>query len=116
VLGFWFALIPHFGFIAFMALGLLDSLFYVILFNYMNQIIPSETRASVLSFFGMSFSLVMILIFPVMGVVGEWLTIWHSYLMLAIIVTIVVVILEIIVHGKHLETQCGIIETGELNE
>ena len=116
VLGFWFALIPHFGFIAFMALGLLDSLFYVILFNYMNQIIPSETRASVLSFFGMSFSLVMILIFPVMGVVGEWLTIWYSYLMLAIIVTIVVVILEIIVHGKHLETQCGIIETGELNE
>lgn len=92
-LGFWFSLLTYYGFIAFILIGLLDSLFYVILFDYMNKIIPSETRASVLSFFGMSFSIVMMIIFPIMGWIGDAFSIWYSYLFLAIIVTIVVIVL-----------------------
>ncbi len=103
-LGFWFALIPKYGFIAFVILGLFDSLFFVILFDYMNRIIPSETRASVLSFFGMSFSIVMVIIFPIMGVIGELTTIWYAYLFLAIIVTIVVILFQYVISGNHLET------------
>ncbi len=95
--GFWLTLLPYYGFIAFIALGFFESLFYVILFDYMNRLIPSETRASVLSFFGMSFSIVMILIFPIMGVIGDHKTIWVAYLFLAIIVSIVVIALEFLV-------------------
>lgn len=104
-LAFWFALIPKFGFIAFILIGLFDSLFYVILFEHMNRIIPSETRASVLSFFGMCFSIVMILIFPIMGLIGEAFTIWYAYLFLAILTTVVVILLQVLIHGKHLEEQ-----------
>jgi len=102
-LGFWAALIPSLGFIAFILLGLLDSLFYVILFDYMNRLIPSETRASVLSFFGMTFSVVMMVIFPIMGLIGEAYSIWYSYLFLAIVVMIVVIILEINIFRKPIE-------------
>jgi len=104
-LGFWLALIPHYGFIAFIILGLLDSLFYVILFDYMNRIIPSETRASVLSFFGMMFSVVMMVIFPIMGIIGQLATIWYAYLFLAIVITIVVLILEVVTHRKRKNQQ-----------
>ncbi|MBN2540224.1 MAG: MFS transporter [Bacilli bacterium] len=99
-ISFWLTLEPNFGFVAFIALGLLESLFYVILFDYMNRVIPSEARASVLSFFGMSFSAVMIMIFPIMGLIGELTSIWIAYLFLAIIVTIVVVFLEWFTHRK----------------
>ncbi len=99
-LGFWAALIPHYGFISFIILGGIEAMFYVILFDYMNRLIPSETRASVLSFFGMMFSIVMMVIFPIMGIIGEMTNIRYSYLFLAIVVTIVVIILEITTYKK----------------
>ncbi len=99
---FWATLIPVFGFIGFIIVGGLESLFYVVLFDYINRLIPSETRASVLSFFGMSFSLIMILTFPIMGFIGDATSIWYAYLFIAIIVTIVVLLLLIVIKNNHL--------------
>ena len=102
MLCFWATLIPVFGFIGFIIVGGIESLFYVVLFDYINRLIPSETRASVLSFFGMSFSIVMILTFPIMGFIGDATTIWFAYLFIAIIVTIVVVLLLFLIKNNHL--------------
>lgn len=102
MLCFWATLIPVFGFIGFIIVGGLESLFYVVLFDYINRLIPSETRASVLSFFGMSFSLIMILTFPIMGLIGDATTIWYAYLFIAIIVTIVVLLLLFVIKNNHL--------------
>jgi predicted MFS family arabinose efflux permease len=86
---FFLTLIPYYGFIGFIIIGFLDSLFYVVLFDYINRLIPSETRASVLSFFGMCFSIVMIITFPVMGLIGTLTNIWYAYLFISIVVLIV---------------------------
>ncbi|XMB72642.1 MFS transporter [Mycoplasmatota bacterium WC30] len=102
---FWATLIPTFGFIGFVVVGFVDSLFYVVLFDYINRLIPSETRASVLSFFGMCFSLVMIFTFPIMGWIGEATSIWYAYLFIAVIITIVVIILMSIIRNNHFDIQ-----------
>ncbi len=110
VICFWATLIPKYGFIGFVIVGFIDSLFYVVLFDYINRLIPSETRASVLSFFGMCFSLVMIFTFPIMGWIGEMSSIWYAYLFIAIIITIVVIILMLIIKNNHLDTNKEVLE------
>lgn len=99
---FWVTLSVQFGYIGFIVVGFLESIFYVILIDYVNRMIPSETRASVLSFMGMSFSMVMIIIFPIMGIIGQVSSLWYGYLFVAIIVTIVVILLMIVIRKNHL--------------
>lgn len=98
---FFATLIPTFGFIGFILIGFIDSALYVVIVEYINRLIPSDTRASVLSFFGMSFSFVMILTFPLMGLIGTFTTIWFSYLFVAIIVVIVVIILQVLLRKNY---------------
>ncbi len=103
VICFFSTLIPIYGFIGFIIIGFIDSLFFVVIFDYINKLIPSETRASVLSFFGMCFSIVMILTFPIMGIIGKSFTILWSYIFISIIILIVVIVLLIILKNNHLE-------------
>jgi MFS family permease len=98
---FFAILIPRYGFIGFIIVGFIDSLFYIVFVEYINRLIPSETRASVLSFFGMCFSIVMIMIFPIMGIIGEVFSIWYSYLYVAILVAIIVVVLIVLVQKNY---------------
>jgi len=105
---FFVTLIPRYGFIGFILVGFIDSVFYIVFVEYINRLIPSETRASVLSFFGMSFSIVMILIFPIMGIIGETITIWYSYLYVAILVTIISIVLIILVQKNYFKTKLPI--------
>lgn len=100
---FFSTLIPFYSFIGFIVIGFIDSLFFVVIFDYINKLTPSETRASVLSFFGMCFSFVMILTFPIMGLIGEWLSIFWSYVFISLIILIVVIVLIIILKNNHLE-------------
>ncbi|MCK4551636.1 MAG: MFS transporter [Tenericutes bacterium] len=100
---FWATLIPTYGFIGFIIIGFIDSLFFVVIFDYINRLIPSETRASVLSFFGMCFSFVMILTFPIMGIIGDSTSIWWAFLFIAVVISCVVLILLYILKNNHLE-------------
>jgi len=55
----------------FIITGLIDGLLYIAIQDYINKMIPSERRATVLSFQSMAYSLYMILIFPLIGFVGD---------------------------------------------
>jgi MFS family permease len=57
--------------IAFSLLSFVESLMYVAMRDYINRIIPSEKRATILSFESMMFSFFMILIFPLFGYVSD---------------------------------------------
>lgn len=113
VICFFSTLIPFYGFIGFIIIGFIDSLFFVVIFDYINKLIPSETRASVLSFFGMCFSIVMILTFPIMGIIGKSFTILWSYIFISIIILIVVIVLLIILKNNHLEENQLIVDSEE---
>lgn len=105
MLCFWGVLIPYFGFVTFILIGFLDSLFFVVIFDYINKLIPTKTRASVLSFFGMCFSLVMILVFPVVGWISTKTNIRYGYLFVAIVVSLVVIVLQVLTAKRYFVNQ-----------
>ena len=103
MISFWLVLIDEVIIIPFILLGLFDSIFYVVLGDYINKIIPSEIRATALSFFGMMFSLVMILIFPIIGLIGHYNGLWSGFLVLAIIISLFYLFLLKVLKDNHLE-------------
>jgi hypothetical protein len=60
--------------------------------DYINKLIPSEKRATILSFESMMFSFFMILLFPIFGLVSDILTMQIAFLILGAILLILSVI------------------------
>lgn len=63
--------ITEYGFIALILLGPIDSILYVVFSDYINKLVPSTKRATILSVSGMLFSFLMILVFPLIGYIAE---------------------------------------------
>lgn len=55
----------------FLGMAIIDGLLFVTFSGYVNQLIPSEFRATLLSFQSMLFSLMMIVLFPIIGWIAE---------------------------------------------
>jgi MFS family permease len=58
-------------FIFFIALMVSVEIVFVVMNDYINKLIPSENRATILSFASMVFSLFMITLFPLVGFLGD---------------------------------------------
>jgi MFS family permease len=101
-LSFWLVTMEQIFLIPFIILGLMDSIFYVILFEYINQMVSSEVRATVLSVFGMMFSLIMIGLFLLAGYIMTAYGFSFGFMVIAIIVSIFYVFSLIVVRGDHL--------------
>lgn len=71
----------------FLLLFAMESLMYVTLSDYLNRLIPSEMRATILSFSSMVFSLFMIVLFPLVGLIGESVSLRAAFLLMASIAT-----------------------------
>ena len=72
----------------FIITGLIDGLLYVAVQDYINKMIPSERRATVLSFQSMTFSLYMIIFFPAIGFFGDRYGLEYSFMGLALAGTV----------------------------
>lgn len=57
--------------LAFIGLAMMESLLFVVFSDYINQLIPSENRATLLSFKAMMFSVMMVVLFPIIGWVAD---------------------------------------------
>lgn len=97
----WLVLIDQIIFIPFILLGFFDSIFYVVLNDYINKIISSDVRATVLSFSSLSFSVIMIAIFPLLGFIGELSTLRTSFMVLASLVTLSYVFLVFVLKNTQ---------------
>lgn len=58
-------------FIFFIVLMLTEEIVYIAMSDYINKMIPSENRATILSFASMVFSFFMITLFPLVGLIGD---------------------------------------------
>ncbi len=102
VISFWLVLVDEMIIIPFILLGFFDSIFYVVLGDYINRIVPSEVRATALSYGGMMFSLVMVIIFPLIGLIAQYNGLWTGYLILAVIISLFYLFLLRVLSGNHL--------------
>jgi len=72
---------------SFILIGFLDSVLYVVYSDYINRLIPSAKRATLLSFSSMVFSFFMMLIFPVFGGIGEHYSLEFAFAFMALTAT-----------------------------
>lgn len=81
------ALSPR-GILFFIITGLLEGIIIIALSDYINRRIPSGIRATVLSFQSMVFSFFMILLFPLVGMIGDRVSLSVAFLLCAVIGTV----------------------------
>ncbi|HYE68781.1 MAG TPA: MFS transporter [Anaerovoracaceae bacterium] len=87
--------------VTFLIIGMFDSITYVVYFDYVNRLIPSAKRATLLSFSSMVFSSFMIIIFPAFGWIGDHFGLQYSFAFVACTATALVLInLRILIPRK----------------
>lgn len=71
-------------------LGCMEGLLAPTISSYLNKLIPSRFRATILSFQSMAYSLFMIMIFPLVGLIGSTHSLLLSFTLMAIAATLLV--------------------------
>jgi MFS family permease len=76
-------IIPYLNLVALFLLGISDTLLYVSTTQWINERIESEHRATLLSVNSMAFSLVMVILFPLIGWVGDTWGLGNAFMLLS---------------------------------
>jgi len=71
VLCIWGIALTNYEYVFYVLMSVVDTITYVTLSDYINKLIPSENRATILSFRSMVFSFIMISLFPLIGRIGD---------------------------------------------
>lgn len=101
ILLFWGMTIKGVEKYAFVFLAGIEGLLYVLLSDYINQMIPSDKRATILSFQSMNFSLLMMMSFPLVGWLGDQYGLLTAFIMIAVISTIALLWLLLIIYKRN---------------
>ncbi len=88
IMGFWGMSVQGVERYAFVVLSLVEGMLFVSVSDYINKLIPSEKRATILSLQSMMFSIYMIVIFPIAGKLGDIYNLGVSFTVVAVIATI----------------------------
>ncbi|WP_051931786.1 MFS transporter [Clostridium sp. KNHs214] len=70
----WCIAFTNYSYVFFIAIEILQTIMYIVTSDYLNKLIPSENRATILSFQSMVFSFFMIFLFPLIGKIGDLFT------------------------------------------
>ena len=70
----------------------MEGLLYVAISDYINKLIPPEYRATVLSFQSMVFSFFMIIIFLIIGWIGDNYGLNHAFILIAITASMIALV------------------------
>lgn len=68
--------------------GCVEGILIVTIGDYLNRLIPSAQRATILSFQSMAFSMFMILLFPLVGWIGDRYSLHLSFLSMSVLGTL----------------------------
>ena len=72
----------------FIITGFIEGVTFIVISDYLNKMIPSEIRATVLSFRSMTFSLLMVILFPLIGTAAEIFSFKAAFLIMAVASTV----------------------------
>ncbi len=72
----------NYAYIPFYLISFIEALVFVSTTDYLNQLISSEQRATILSFSSVMYSVVMILLFPLFGYLSDLISMKNTFLVL----------------------------------
>lgn len=88
----WGISLSKFHYIFFVLLMVTEGIIFVSMSDYINKMIPSENRATILSFQSMVFSFFMITLFPLIGIIGDKYSLTTAFKTIGVLGIIFVVI------------------------
>lgn len=88
IIGFWGMSIKGVERYVFIMLSAVEGMLFVSVSDYINKLIPSKQRATILSLQSMMFSVYMIILFPVAGKIGDIYNLGVSFRVIAVIATV----------------------------
>jgi predicted MFS family arabinose efflux permease len=88
----WGVALSKYHYVFFILLMITESFIYVSTSDYINKMVPSENRATILSFASMMFSFFMITLFPLVGVIGDKYSLNTAFKSLATLGSVLVII------------------------
>lgn len=88
VLSTWGIAFTKYEYVFFIVMSVIETIIFVTTSDYINKLIPSENRATILSLQSMVFSFFMIVIFPLVGKLGDSYSLTFSFKILAILATL----------------------------
>jgi MFS family permease len=86
----WGIALSKYHYVLFIMMMVTEGIIFVAVSDYINKMIPSENRATILSFASMVFSFFMITLFPVIGVIGDRYSLSFAFICLAMVGSILV--------------------------
>ncbi|MGL1892474.1 MAG: MFS transporter [Spirochaetaceae bacterium] len=93
IFGFWGMTFPGVQKISFIILSMIEGVLYITINDYINKLIPSAQRATILSLQSMVFSLFMIILFPIIGKLGDLYGLTTAFIIIAVCSTILLPIM-----------------------
>lgn len=75
---------------SFWILGYLTAMMYPISSNKINRLVESKQRATIISIESMFFSIMMIIFFPICGILGDMISLKYSFILIGILSLIIV--------------------------
>ncbi len=101
VICIWGIVLTQYHYVFIILLCVVEGIIYVAMSDYINKMIPSEYRATILSFASMIFSFFMITLFPLIGVVGDKFTLKIAFMCVGMLGSIIVLINTLITLFKR---------------
>ncbi|HCU29804.1 MAG TPA: MFS transporter, partial [Sphaerochaeta sp.] len=87
----WGVALTSYSMVFYVLCASIEGLLIPTISTYLNQLIPSKFRATILSFQSMAYSLFMIAIFPLVGFVGNVASLNHAFVLLSALATLLVI-------------------------
>jgi MFS family permease len=97
----WGVSLSSYHFIFFILLMVTEGIIYVSISDYINKMIPSENRATILSFSSMVFSFFMITMFPLVGLIGDKYSLNTAFKCLGVLSTVLLLINTFIISKQQ---------------
>jgi MFS family permease len=100
IVGFWLMTVTRIIWLAIIVLCIVEGGLFILIGDYINRLIPSEQRATIISFQSMLFSILMIILFPVVGKIGDIYSLHTAFIIIAIFATITLGSLVWVIRSK----------------
>lgn len=96
----WGIALSHYHYAFYIPISLAEGMIFVAIGDYINKVIPSENRATILSMSSMIFSFFMITLFPLIGWLGDRFTLKGAFLFMAVMGSVLTLINTIVITSR----------------
>lgn len=99
----WGIALSQFHYAFYIPISLAEGMIFVALGDYINKVIPSENRATILSMASMIFSFFMITLFPLIGWLGDRYSLQGAFVFMAILGSFLTLINTIVISSRKVK-------------